>query len=252
MLAAEKLSLERGGARVLHAVSASLAPGQVTAIVGPNGAGKSSLLMALAGLIAPRDGAVTLDGAALAQVPARERARAIGYLPQSADIAWDVAAGTLVALGRLPHGDGASPEGSAAVEAALAALALEDLRNRPVSRLSGGETARVLLARVLAGQPRWILADEPLAALDLAHAQALVGHLKASAARGMGVVIVLHDLAIAMNHADRVLVLDKGQLVADAPPDEALDPVMLAKVWGVEAEWLGIPGRRALAMLGGE
>jgi iron complex transport system ATP-binding protein len=112
--------------------------------------------------------------------------------------------------------------------------------------LSGGEKARVLLARVLAGEPRWILADEPLAALDLGHQHALIGHLASAAAAGAGVVLVLHDLALAMNHADRVLVLDSGHLVADGPPAAALGPALIERVWGVPARWLGEPGARAL------
>jgi iron complex transport system ATP-binding protein len=122
----------------------------------------------------------------------------------------------------------------------------EALRRRPVSRLSGGERARVLLARVLAGEPRWILADEPLAALDLAHQLALIAHLKVCAASGLGVAIVLHDLALAMNHADHVLVLQDGRLVAEGVPAEALTPEMIAQLWGVTARWLGEPGRRGL------
>jgi iron complex transport system ATP-binding protein len=241
-LVADKLTLERGGRAVISAVSATLEPGRITAIVGPNGAGKSSLLLGLAGLIQPAAGAVSLGGESLARLHPRSRARAIGYLPQSADIAWDVAAEALVALGRLPWGD----RGTAAVEAALAALDLEALRHRPVSQLSGGERARVLLARVLAGEPRWILADEPLAALDLAHQLALVAHLKVCAAAGQGVVVVLHDLAIAMNHADHVLVLKDGSLAAEGSPAEALHPDIIAKVWGVPVQWLGEAGRLGL------
>ena len=241
-LAAKNLSLMRGSSRVVESLSATLEPGQITAIVGPNGAGKSSLLLGLAGLLVPVAGRVTLDGADLAGMLPRARAQAIGYLPQSPDIAWDVAVENLVALGRLPWRD----RGTDAVEAAIAALALEDLRHRPASRLSGGERARVLLARVLAGCPRWILADEPLAALDLAHQLGLIGHLKTCAEAGQGVVVVLHDLALAMNHADRVLVLERGRLVADGPAAEALAPAVIAQVWGVEAHWLGEPGARAL------
>lgn len=252
-LALENLSLIRGGARVVSDVSARLEPGQVTAIVGPNGAGKSSLLMALAGLLEPASGSVSLDGRALARIQPRERARAIGYLPQDSDVAWDVAVETLVALGRLPHGGIKSGDnGSEPIDSAIHALALEELRHRPVSTLSGGEKARVLLARVLAGNPQWILADEPLAALDLAHQAALVGHLKQGAASGAGVVIVVHDLATAMNHADRVLVLSEGRLSADAAPAQALTPDTIARVWGVGAEWLGYPGQHALTVLGGE
>jgi iron complex transport system ATP-binding protein len=148
----------------------------------------------------------------------------------------------LAALGRLPHGD----RGEAAIAAALAAVDLEGLAARPVSTLSGGERARALLARVLAGEPGWILADEPLAALDLAHQLALLARFRRVADEGTGVVLVLHDLALAMNHADRVLVLDRGTLAAQGPPEQALAEATIARVWGVSVRWLGGPGRRAL------
>lgn len=246
MLCADNLALMRGGTTVLQQVSTSLVPGQITAICGPNGAGKSSLLMGLAGLLKPAVGNVKLGEGELAEMPSRERAKAIGYLPQSADVAWDVSVESLVALGRLPHRD----RGEVEVETAIAALSLEDLRHRPVSRLSGGERGRALLARVLAGTPKWILADEPLAALDLAHQLNLIANLKACAAAGQGVVIVLHDLALAKNHADRVLVLraqdGRGRLVTDGSPDQGLSPEVINNVWGVDAEWLGEPGAQAL------
>ena len=226
----------------LDGVSAALRPGEITAICGPNGAGKSSLLQCLAGLLMAERGDVRLGGTALAGLHPRKRAQAIGYLPQAGEIAWDVSVRNLVALGRLPHGDG----GEAQIGAALAALDLESFSTRPVSTLSGGEKARVLLARVLAGEPRWILADEPLAALDLGHQFALIAHLRRAAEAGAGVVLVLHDLALAMNHADRVLVLDRGRLVADGPPEAALEAALIDRVWGVSARWLGQPGARAL------
>jgi len=227
----------------LEAVSATLLPGEVTAIVGPNGAGKSSLLAALAGL---EGGTVQLDGRALVDLPARERACAIGYLPQAGDVAWNVSVETLAQLGRLPHRTGLA-EDSAEVAAALAALGLDHLRGRPVGQLSGGERARALLARVLAGTPRWVLADEPLASLDLAHQQTLLRHFRALAAEGRGVGLVLHDLAQAMNHADRVIVLSAGRVVAEGAPDTVLDEALIGRIWGLSGRWLGEPRARALA-----
>jgi iron complex transport system ATP-binding protein len=226
----------------LAGVSLALEPGQITAICGPNGAGKSSLLQCLAGLLHSEGGEVTLDGEALRAIHPRTRAQAIGYLPQEGEVAWDVAVRSLVALGRLPHRD----RGTAQVESAIAALDLNELADRPVSRLSGGERARVLLARVLAGEPKWILADEPLAALDLAHQLALLRHLRTAAEASAGVVLVLHDLALAMNHADRVIVLSGGTKAADGAPEEALSADVIQRVWGVPARWLGEPGARAL------
>ncbi|MFL0356257.1 ABC transporter ATP-binding protein [Erythrobacter sp. GH1-10] len=243
-LSVRNLTLERGGTPVIEGLSTTLEAGTITAIVGPNGAGKSSLLLGLAGLLDPAAGTVLLDHGSLRDLGPRARAKALGYLPQSAEIAWDVAVEALVALGRLPHRD----RGREEIEAAIAALSLEDLRHRPASRLSGGERARVLLARVLAGTPRWILADEPLAALDLAHQLALVAHLKGCAATGQGVVIVLHDLALAMNHADRVLVLNEGRLIADGSPEEALNRDVISRGWGVASQWIGDPGARAVVV----
>ncbi|WP_299193161.1 ABC transporter ATP-binding protein [uncultured Erythrobacter sp.] len=245
-LACTDLSITRGSRLALESVSTSLEAGQITAIVGPNGAGKSTLLMGLAGLLAPAAGSVSLGGESLAAIAPRERAMQIGYLPQAAEVAWDVAVENLVALGRMPHRD----RGTEPVEAAIDIMDLGNLRKRPASRLSGGEKSRALLARVLAGEPDWILADEPLAALDLGHQITLIDHLKSCAAAGTGVVIVLHDLAMAMNHADRVLVLREGRLVADAPPATALSHEVIANGWGVDAVWLGEPGRQALVANG--
>ncbi len=244
MLQAERLTLSGR----LRSVSTALCPGQITAICGPNGAGKSSLLSCLAGLLAVDTGTVTLAGLPLTSLTPQARAQAIGYLPQAPDVAWDVTVATLVALGRLPWRSGRDAD-VAAVDSALATMELEQLRDRPVSQLSGGERARALMARVLAGQPRWILADEPLANLDLAHQQALLGRLQVQARAGTGVVLVLHDLAQALNHADRVLVLDRGALLADGAPEAVLDAGTIRRVWGIEAEWLGNAGSKALAIL---
>jgi iron complex transport system ATP-binding protein len=239
----------------LHAISLALEPGQLTAIVGPNGAGKSTLIACLAGLVRATAGEVRLDGQPLAAMPPRHRARRIGYLPQTPEVAWDVTVETLVALGRLPwqgaalHRAHTTPaEDSAAIEAALATMDLAHLRHRPLSRLSGGERARALAARVLAGNPAWLLADEPLANLDLAHAAALLARLKQQTAEGRGVVLVLHDLAAAMNHADRVIVLAQGAVMADGPPAQALTPTTIEQVWGVAGEWLGSIERQVFSI----
>ena len=236
-LAARSLTV----AKRLDGVTATLEPGRITAICGPNGAGKSTLLQCLAGLIPPESGEVLLGGAPLPH--GRERARRIGYLPQTGEIAWDLSVAALASLGRLPHGD----RGETQVADALAALDLTRLAARPISTLSGGERARALLARVLAGEPGWILADEPLAALDLAHQLALLTRFREAANAGMGVVLVLHDLALAMNHAGRVLVLDQGRVTAEGTPEQALAASVIETVWKVRARWLGGPGSRALA-----
>ncbi|PZO70912.1 MAG: ABC transporter ATP-binding protein, partial [Sphingomonas taxi] len=128
----------------------------------------------------------------------------------------------------------------------LAALDIAHLADRRAQSLSGGETARVLLARVLAGQPQWILADEPLAALDIGHQDTLLCHLRSAADAGAGVVLVLHDLAHAMNHADRVVVLDRGRCVADSAPAKALDVSTISTTWGIGCRWIGDAGARAL------
>lgn len=231
----------------LHDVTAQLRAGRVTAICGPNGAGKSTLLAALAGLIAPARGTVTLTSQPVAGLTPQDRARRIGYLPQSGEVAWNISVRTLAALGRLPHRTGTA-ENSRIVTEALTALNLESLADRPLATLSGGERARALLARVLATQPQWILADEPLAALDLAHQRALARRFGMLAQEGRGVVLVVHDLALAMNHADHVIVLDQGCVAAQGKPADALSEAVISKVWNIKSRWLGEPGHQALAL----
>jgi len=236
MLAVERLGVTIGSAALLDGVDAAIAPGRVTAIVGPNGAGKSTLLACLAGLRTPDRGQALLDGQPLASLGATARARRIGYLPQDAPLHWNIAVRALIALGRFPHGDARSDLGRLAIDRALTKLDLHPFADRLAATLSGGERARAMLARVLAGEPDWILADEPLAALDIAHRYALMAHLRAVAARGVGVLLVAHDIALAAAYADDALLLHGGRLVAAGPVTDVLTPDRLGPVFGVAFE----------------
>lgn len=236
-LSVSDLAVSLGARRVLDGVTAAFRPGRVTAILGPNGSGKSTLVKALAGLLDADAGHVRLDTRLVGRLDPRERARTIGYLPQDPTVHWDLGVRELVALGRLPHRapfSAPSPEDRAAVDAALEATGTTHLAGRTAHQLSGGERARVLLARVLAGTPRWLLADEPLASLDPVHQLALLDQLRTLAAQGMGVVIVLHDLLQAARAADDVLLLNQGRIVAFGPAREALAHQPLRDAFGVE------------------
>ncbi|WEK59215.1 MAG: ABC transporter ATP-binding protein [Candidatus Brevundimonas phytovorans] len=241
LLSAENLSVRLGDKAVLNGVGAAFAPGLVTAVVGPNGAGKSTLLDCLAALRKPDAGQVTLDGRALRTLPPRERARRIAYLPQNAEIAWAVNGRTFVGLGRTPHVGawGLTAEDRVAVDRAMAVTGVEAFADRVVSTLSGGERARVLIARALAGDPQWLLADEPLAGLDPGHVLDACDLFRRLAdEEGRGVVITLHDLDAALRVADRVIVLAEARVLADGAPVEALSPEVLKAAYGVEARTL--------------
>jgi iron complex transport system ATP-binding protein len=247
-LNAEGLTVVLGKRTVLSDVTAAFARGRVTVVLGANGAGKSSLLRAAAGLIPASVGRMVLDGADVATMPARERACAIGYLPQDSAVHWNMRARDVVALGRLPHRGG---DGEARVDAALAATRTGALADRAVRTLSGGERARVLLARVLAGEPRWLLADEPLASLDPLHQLDTLALLRDAAATGMGVVVVLHDLTQAAAVADDVLLLKDGAVLAQGPIDAVLTAEHLADGYGVTVAMLARDdGRRVIVPTG--
>jgi iron complex transport system ATP-binding protein len=240
------LAFERGGRRLLDSIGVQFASGQVTAVLGPNGAGKSTLLGCMAGLLRASHGAVDLDGTPLAALAADERARRIAFLPQTPEISWPVDVATLVALGRIPFRHRASDfENDAAVQRAMQATRTAQWSHRTVTTLSGGERARVLLARVLAGEPDWILADEPFAGLDPAHQFEAADLLRSLAGRGRGVVLTIHDLALAARIADRVVVLHRARVVADGAPEAALTPPTLREVYGIDAQWLSVRERGA-------
>ena len=253
LLSAEALSVRLGDKAVLNSVSAGFAPGLVTAVVGPNGAGKSTLLDCLVTLRRPDAGRVTLDGRVLRNLPSRVRARRIAYLPQNAEIAWAVDGRTFVGLGRIPYVGawGLTAEDRAAVDRAMAATGVESFADRVVSTLSGGERARVLIARALAGDPQWLLADEPLAGLDPGHVLDACDLFRRLADdQGRGVILTLHDLDAAMRVADRVIVLAEGRVLADGAPVEALSPAVLKAAYSVEARTLEGTHGPVLEMVG--
>jgi iron complex transport system ATP-binding protein len=238
-LQATGLEVLRGGKRVIENIDLSFERKCLTAVLGPNGAGKSTLLGALAGLIAPARGRVALEGAEVSSLPPAARARRIGYLPQSPEAVWPVTVHTLVSLARIPHrGKSSAREDEAAIQQALARTDTAQWVERDVQTLSGGERARVMLARVIAGEPEWVLADEPFTGLDPAHQFDAADLLRSLADAGCGVIFTLHDLTLAARVADRVVVVCQGKVSADGPPDTALTPGLLRDVYNIEAEWI--------------
>lgn len=237
-LQAQDVQVRLGGKAVVDGVSAVFEGGTVTAILGPNGAGKSTFLACLAGLRRPQFGQVDLDRDDVLAMPPRARARRIGVLPQTQEVAWAVEARILVGLGRTPFigSSGLSIEDAAAIDRAMAAAGVVELADRDVTTLSGGERGRVLIARALAGEPEWLLADEPLTGLDPGH-QLDAGELLRSLAhdQGKGVIVTLHDLSLAARIADRVIVMAAGKVLADGPPAQALSPQVMARAYGVRA-----------------
>ena len=231
----DTVSLTLRGRPVLQSVSGHLQKGKVTAILGANGAGKSSLLACLAGLRQPDSGTIMLGDRPLSGLSDQDRARRIGLLPQQADIHWEINVRALVALGRLPHQGRwtKTVADDAAIEKAMLQTDCAQFANRKALRLSGGEQARVLLARVLAGEPEWVLADEPLANLDPAHQMDAIACLKNVATNGAGVVLVLHDLTQAARIADHVIIMKQGRIQASGPCAEVLTQEQVAAAFGV-------------------
>ena len=236
-LSIRDLRVTLGGRVVLDGVNAVLRPGRITAILGPNGAGKTTLLKTLAALTTPIAGGAALDGRTIATFPPRARARLIGYLPQDGRAHWNMLVRDVVALGRAMHRSPfAAPDARdhAAIAAALHATGTIAFADRPIDTLSGGERARVLLARALAGEPAWLLADEPLASLDPAHQLDMLDRLRDVAVSGRGVAIVLHDLLQAGRIADDVLLLRSGAVVAFGPAADVLTATILRAAFDID------------------
>jgi len=245
------LSVILGRRDVLSEVSLVVDKGEFVAIVGPNGSGKTTLLRAIAGLVEAR-GRIAIAGEPLASISLNQRARTITYLPQGNVFYWPLAAEEVVALGRLPQtrGAGLSAADRAAVHEAMARTATLEFATRAVTTLSGGERARVAIARVVATGAMLVLADEPTAALDLQHQLTVLSLLRKHADAGGAVIAVLHDLGLAARHADRVVVLDKGRVVADGSPRAVLTAERLAATFGVVAEITEMHGALWIAPTG--
>ncbi len=235
MLEATHLSVSLSGRRIVHEASLVLAKGELVGLIGANGSGKSTLLRALSGLLPAESGSVALCGRPLASLAPGELARTLSYLPQAAECHWPLTADRVVALGRLPFRGSSSELDAAHIAKALAAVDALHLRERAVNELSGGERARIFLARALAADPALLLIDEPGAGLDPYHALQLMELLRSLAREGRGVLMVLHDLGLAARFCDRLLVLHGGRLAADGPPESALADSLLAKAYGVNA-----------------
>jgi iron complex transport system ATP-binding protein len=244
-LEAVAVSLELGGRPVLIDTTVRVEAGRVAGLLGPNGAGKSTLLRSLGGLEPSTSGERTLDGQSDVTVNRREWARRVAYLPQATETSWPITVRELVALGRLPHHRGpwgaASDRDRAVVEQAMRQADVGHLADRPSDALSGGERARVMLARALATEPSYMLADEPVAGLDPAHQLQVMELLRARAKRGMGILVVLHDLTLACRYCDQVILLDSGRVRAAGRPTEVLEAGRLARIFGVRVVALETP-----------
>ena len=247
MLSALHVSHAYGDTPAVRDVVLQVFERQLIALTGPNGSGKSTLLKLLARIYAPRSGEITFEGKPLSEWPAKEYAKHCGYLPQDPDPAFPMRAIDVVVSGRAPYLGRFAWESDADFAEARKALELCDavhLADRYLDEMSGGERKRVFLARVLAGTPRLILLDEPLAALDLSHVQQFALLLREVVDRtGCTVIFAAHDLNWAAAHSDRMLVMQNGSLALDASPSDVMRPEVMRELFGFEAHVANAGGR---------
>ena len=252
-LAVAGVTVRAGAATLLEDVGFEAAPGTFTALLGPNGAGKSTLLRAVGGVERPDAGTVRFEGEELFALTRRERARRIALVEQEASTDLPLLGRAVVGLGRTPYESvlgGRDPGADAAIERALKLSGAWQFAERDVSTLSGGERQRVHLARALAQEPRLLLLDEPTNHLDIQAQLEVLGLVARLTSEGTTVVAALHDLSLAAAHADAVVVLAHGRVVASGPTAEALTPELIREVYGVEAQWVRNPltGKPLLAV----
>lgn len=246
------IAVRYGTRPVLHGLTLpDLKAGEVTVLAGPNAAGKSTLLRAIAQLV-PHAGTVTLGGQNLAQLSAADRARAIGFMPQSLPPGVSLTAldSTIAAL--RAGSDRPLPDAAPRALATLARLGIAPLALDRLDQLSGGQRQMVALAHAIVRDPRLVLLDEPTSALDLARQIRLLSELRRLAAEGRVVVVILHDLNLAARWADRIAVLDRGRLHSIGTPAAVLTPATLAQVWGVTARVERCSQGRLMLMIDGE
>ena len=240
ILTVDACSVPLAQKNILSDVGFSATSGNLIGLVGPNGAGKSTLVRAVAGLLPLSEGRVLLDGADVHALPRREAARRISYLPQGDTVHWPLSVENIVRLGRTPYQAGfarTTPGDAAAVARAMARTGVAAMADRDVTRLSGGERARVLLARALAVEAPVLLADEPMGALDPSYSLTIMELLRAEAARGTLVIVVLHDLVLASRFCDRLIVLVNGRLVGDGAPMDVLGNAEIRRFYGVTGHY---------------
>jgi ABC-type cobalamin/Fe3+-siderophores transport system ATPase subunit len=239
--AARDLTVRYPGAKrpALDQVSMSVPPGSLYAVLGPNGSGKSTLLRALLGIAEAESGECLVDQIPTPQWNRRDLALRVGVVPQNEPMAFPVSVRDVVALGRYPHLGSFRSEGPAdreAIRKAMDRCDVSDLAERPVTDLSGGELQRVRIARALAQEPQYLALDEPTASLDIAHEMEVLHLLRASAEDGMTVLLVTHHLDSAARFADRMLLLDRGQVAAEGTPAEVLRSDTLQRVYGWDVD----------------
>lgn len=235
------ISASRGSRLILDAIGLVFGAGKLTAVIGPNGAGKSTLLEVAAGLLKPDSGTLHLGGESFAALGRGTLARRRAYLPQRAVAEWPISVERVVALGLTPSLPvfGALPERmQAAIEDALVGCDLLHLRTRQATNLSGGELARAMLARAIVGDPEVLIVDEPTAGLDPRHAIDAVRRLRGRAGAGRTVVMAIHDLDLALRHADDVVAIRDGRLLAAGPAAQVMTEEILAELYEVRVRVL--------------
>ena len=251
LLALRDINVAFDGERILNGVSLTVRDGEFIALVGPNGAGKSTLLKAAAGLIPVEAGARHMADRDLETQTARERARAVSYLPQARPVFWSIPVRNIVALGRFAYG-GAGARLSAAdaqaVDKAMIAAGVAHLKERAAANLSGGELARAHLARALAAEAPLLLADEPTAALDPEHQIAVMDNLRAITRKGRAAIAAIHDLSLAAAYCTRIVAIKDGAVVADGPPHKIVNPDLLAQVFNVNGDITWAEDKPALSL----